>query len=134
MKDLLFSVNCIATSKVFEYEYLPAEYQSSEYKLLCQMIPELILDCGSHVGVLHPQWGKEPDGVVDDLDPTEDGEASEETHRSPNETKLGLQGHLLVLFHFVIGWCVKENLNKVDLIFFRWGWKMDRRKWEEKNI
>ena len=45
----------------------------------------------------------EPKKVVDDLDPAEDGEASEETHRSSNETKLGLQGHLLVLFNLVIG-------------------------------
>ena len=103
MEVLLFFVNCIATSRVFEYEYLPAEYQSSEYKLLCQMIPELILDCGSQVRVPHPERGEEPDGVVDDLDPTEDGEASEETHRPPDEAKLGLQGHLLVLFNLVIG-------------------------------
>ena len=103
MKVSLLFVNCIATSRVFEYEYLPADYQSSEYKLLCQMILEPILDCGSHLGALHPEGGKEPDGVVDDLDPTEDGEASEETHRPPDEAKLGLQGHLLVLFNLVIG-------------------------------
>ena len=117
MEVLLFFVNCIATSRVFEYEYLPAEYQSSEYKLLCQMIPELILDCGSQLAVPHPERGKEPDGVVDDLDPTEDGEASEETHRSPDEAKLGLQGHLLVLFNLVIGRGVKVDLNEVDSFF-----------------
>ena len=119
MEVLLFFVNCIATSRVFEYEYLSAEYQSSEYKLLYQMIPELILDCGNQVRVPHPERGEEPDGVVDDLDPTEDGEASEETHRPPDEAELSLQGHLLVLFHLVIGRGVKEDLNKVDLIFFR---------------
>ena len=102
MKALLFFVNSIATSRVFKYECLPAEYQSSEYQSFCQMIPELILDCGSQLAVLHPERDKEPDGVVDDLDPTEDGEASEETHRSPNETELSLQGHLFVLFNLVI--------------------------------
>ena len=59
---------------------------------------------------------KEPEDVVDDLDPTEDGEASEETHRSSDEAKLGFQGHLLVLFHFVVGGGVKEDLNEVHLI------------------
>ena len=115
MEVLLFFVNCIATSRVFEYEYLPADYQSSEYKLLCQMIPELILDCGSQVRVPHPERGEELDGVEDDLDSTEDGEASEETHRSSNETNLGFQGHLLVLFHLVVGGSVKEDLNEVHV-------------------
>ena len=67
------------------------------------MIPELLLDCSRDFGVLHPERSKEPDGVVDDLDPTKDGEASEEPHRSSYKAKLGLHGHLLVLFHFVIG-------------------------------
>ena len=74
-----------------------------EYKLLSQVIPELFLVCSGHVRVLHPERGKEPDGVVDNLNPTEDGEASEEAHRSSNEAKLGLQSHLLVLFNSVVG-------------------------------
>ena len=36
----------------------------------------------------------EPQKIVDDLDPTEDGEASEETHCASNKTKLGLSCHL----------------------------------------
>ena len=86
-----------------------------EYKLLCQVIPELILGWSSHVNFVHPEWGEELDGVVDDLDPTEDGEASEETHRSSDEAKLGFQGHLLVLLHFVVGWSVEEDLDEVQL-------------------
>ena len=35
-----------------------------------------------------------PDQKVDDLNPTEDGEASEETHCASNKTKLGLSCHL----------------------------------------
>ena len=83
------------------------------------MIPDLFLYCVNHVSH-HPERGKELDGVVDDLDPTEDGEASEETHHSSNEAELGFQGHLLVLFHLVVGWYVEEDLNKVDLCLIWW--------------
>ena len=85
-----------------------------KYKLLCQVIPELFLYViyySSH----HPEWGEELDGVVDDLDPAEDREASEEPHRSSDEAKLGFQGHLLVLFNFVICCYVEEDLDEVDL-------------------
>ena len=37
---------------------------------------------------------KELDSKVDNLDATEDGEASEESHCASNEAKLGNQGHL----------------------------------------
>ena len=86
------------------------------YKLLCQLIPDLFLYCLNHISH-HPERGKELDGVVDDLDPAEDGEASEETHRSSDEAKLGFQGHLLVLFHLVVGGGVKEDLDEVDISF-----------------
>ena len=36
----------------------------------------------------------EPKKVVDDLDPAEDGEASEETHCASYQTKLSLSCHL----------------------------------------
>ena len=81
------------------------------------MIPEFFLGCSSHISLLHPERGEELEGVVDDLDPAEDGEASEETHRSSDEAKLGFQGHLLVLLHFVVGGGVKEDLNEVDISF-----------------
>ena len=84
------------------------------------MIPELILDWSSHTNLPHPDGGEELDGVVDYLNPAEDGEASEETHRSSDETKLGFQGHPLVFFHFVIGGRVIEDLNEVDLCFVWW--------------
>ena len=90
-----------------------------EYKQLCQVIPELFLSYDGHIVLLHPERGKEPDGKVDDLNSTEDGEASEEAHRSPNEAKLSLQGHLLVLFNLVKGRRVKEDLNEVDLSLLR---------------
>ena len=91
------------------------------YKLPFQVIPELIPRCSNHINFVHPKWGKELGGVEDDLDPTEDGEASEETHCSSDEAKLGFQGHLLVFFHFVIGGCVVEDLDEVDLCFVWWG-------------
>ena len=81
------------------------------------MIPELFPCNSGHIGLLHSERGKEPNGKVDDLNSTEDGEASEEAHRSPNEAKLSLQGHLLVLLHQVIRRCVKEDFNKVDVRF-----------------
>ena len=36
----------------------------------------------------------QPDAVEDDFDPTEDGEASEKTHRASYEAQLGHQSHL----------------------------------------
>ena len=38
--------------------------------------------------------GGEPEKIVDDLDPAEDGEASEEAHCAPYQTKLCLSCHL----------------------------------------
>ena len=35
-----------------------------------------------------------PQKVVDDLNPTENGEAGEETHRASDQAKLGLRCHL----------------------------------------
>ena len=60
---------------------------------------------------------KEPEEVVDNLNPTEDGEASEETHCSSDEAKLGFQGHLLVLLHIVVGGGVKEDFDEVEISF-----------------
>ena len=37
---------------------------------------------------------KELDSKVDNLDATEDGETSEESHCASNKTQLGNQGHL----------------------------------------
>ena len=39
-------------------------------------------------------WEDVPEEVVDDLDPTEDGEASEEAHCAPYQTQLGLSCYL----------------------------------------
>ena len=38
-----------------------------------------------------------PDKVVDDLDSTEDREASEKAHGAPYQTQLGLHSHLQIL-------------------------------------
>ena len=46
-----------------------------------------------------PKREEESDGIVDDLDPTEDGEASEETHCPSNQTQLGLSCHLCIIFN-----------------------------------
>ena len=39
----------------------------------------------------------EPEKVVDDLNPTEDGEASEETHCASYQAQLGLHCHLAII-------------------------------------
>ena len=68
------------------------------------MIPELFLDCSRDFGVLHIERGKEPDGIVDDLDPTEDGEASEKAHCASYKAQLGLHCNLQMIINisFVI--------------------------------
>ena len=58
---------------------------------------------------------EELDGVVDDLDPTEDGEAGEEPHGATDEAKLGLQGHLHVPLYLVIGGRVEEDLDNLQV-------------------
>ena len=57
---------------------------------------------------------KQFDGEVDDLDPTEDGEAGEESHGAADEAKLGLQGDLHIPLNLVIGGRVEENLNQLQ--------------------
>ena len=53
------------------------------------------------------------DGIVDDLDPTEDGEAGEEPHGAADEAELGLQGHLHISLNFIISGRVKVDLEKI---------------------
>ena len=64
-------------------------------------------------------------GKVDDLDPTEDGEAGEEPHGATNEAKLGLQGHLHIPLYHVIGGCVKVDLDQLQgAILYGGSWGM----------
>ena len=39
---------------------------------------------------------RKPEQIVDDLNPAEDGEASEETHCAPHQTQLGFHCHLKI--------------------------------------
>ena len=55
----------------------------------------------------------EPEEKEDDLDATDDGETSEETHGASNETQLGLRLDLLVSLDVVEGGRAKEDLDKV---------------------
>ena len=48
---------------------------------------------------------------VDNLNPTEDGEAGEEPHGAADETNLGGQSHLHIPFNLVIGGRVKVDLD-----------------------
>ena len=62
------------------------------------MVLKLALSICHHSGPGNPEGQEEPDHVVDDLDPAEEGEASEEAHRASNEAQLGLSGHLHACF------------------------------------
>ena len=57
---------------------------------------------------------KQPEEKEDDLNPTDDGEASEESHGASNETQLGLRLDLLVSLDVVEGGCVEVDLNQLD--------------------
>ena len=50
--------------------------------------------------------------VVDNLNPTEDGEAGEEPHGATDEAELGLQGHLHIPLNLIIGGGVEVNLDQ----------------------
>ena len=49
--------------------------------------------------------------VVDNLNPTEDGEAGEEPHGATDEAELGLQGHLHIPLYLVVGGSVEVDLD-----------------------
>ena len=59
-----------------------------------QMVLKLAPSSRDQIGPGNPEGEEEPDQVVDDLDPTEEGEASEEAHSASNEPQLGLRCHL----------------------------------------
>ena len=60
-----------------------------------QKEPEKMLTCqGYHQKIKNKQNTVLPDDIVDDLNPAEDGEASQKSHCAPNQTQLGLKGHL----------------------------------------
>ena len=50
----------------------------------------------------------------DDLDTTDDGESSEESHGSSDETQLGLGFDLLVSLDVVKSCCVKVDLDQLE--------------------
>ena len=55
-----------------------------------------------------------PEEKEDDLNPTDDGKASEESHGASNETQLGLRLDLLISLDVVKGGRVKKDLNPLD--------------------
>ena len=52
--------------------------------------------------------------MVDDLDPTEDGEASEEPHVAADEGDEGGEGDLHVLLNNVVGWSSDVEVDKLE--------------------
>ena len=55
-----------------------------------------------------------PEDKEDDLDATDDGEPSEETHGASNETQLGLHLDLLVSLNVVKSRRVKVDVDQVQ--------------------
>ena len=55
----------------------------------------------------------QPEEKVDDLNPADDGEPSEEPHGASNEAKLGLHLDLLVFLNIVEGRRVKIDLHQL---------------------
>ena len=67
-------------------------------------------------GHCYPTWIL-PEQKEDDLNTTDDGEPSEETHGASNETQLGLRLDLLVSLDVVKGGRVKVDLYQLQ------GWR-----------
>ena len=59
-------------------------------------------------------WDKNLSNIVDNLHSTEDGESGEESHGAPDQTQLGVDGHLHVSLYLIIGRCVKEDLDHLQ--------------------
>lgn len=70
-----------------------------DYSVIPQVIP------------IYPERHEEPSKVVDDLHPTEDGEAGEESHGAADQTQLGVECHLHISLYLVICCCVKVDLD-----------------------
>ena len=64
-----------------------------------------------HFNLCDSKRHKELDGVVDNLNPTKDGEAGEETHGAADESDLGCQSHLDIPLYLVISGSVEGDLD-----------------------
>ena len=56
----------------------------------------------------------QPEEKEDDLNATDDGESSEESHGASDETQLGLSLDLLVPLDLVVGGRVKVDLHQLE--------------------
>ena len=63
-------------------------------RLLHQVVLKLAPGSSHQIGPGNPEGQEEPGHIVDDLDPAEEGEASEEAHCASNEAQLGFGCHL----------------------------------------
>ena len=57
---------------------------------------------------------KEFHAKVENLNPTEDGKASEESHGAADKAKLACQSDLSVSLYLIVGCCVKEDLDQLQ--------------------
>ena len=63
---------------------------------------------------IHQQQTYRPEEKEDDLDPADDGEASEESHGASNKTQLGLRLDLLVSLDVVKGGRAEKDLHQLQ--------------------
>ena len=84
-------------------------------KPLVRCAPGNVIILAEHLRRLHTyemiyvyNW---PEQKEDDLNATDDGEASEESHSSSNETQLGLRLDLFISLYVVIDCGVKVDLH-----------------------
>ena len=72
----------------------------------------MIVQCLDELKTIDIEQDK-PEKKEDDLNPTDDGEACEESHGASNETQLGLHLDLLVSLDVVKGGRVKVDLHQL---------------------
>ena len=63
-------------------------------------------------------WFQQPEQEEDDLNPTDDGEATEKPQGASNHAQLGIELHLLVSLDVVEGRRVNVDLHKLE----SWRW------------
>ena len=84
-----------------------------DFKIL---LPQVVLRLLLMVSFVEPERHEEFCKVVDDLHPTEDGEAGEEPHGASYEPQRRLSCHLLVFGYLIKSGCCKVDLDKLDWV------------------
>ena len=76
------------------HKYIQTSKAISSQNILHQVVLKLALGSRDHTGPGNSERQEEFDHIVEDFDPAEKGETSEEAHCAPNKTQLCLSCHL----------------------------------------